>query len=167
MSETRLWKWFSTYIRLRDAQPFTGLATCFTCGRVAHWRQMDCGHGIPRQHRATKYNECNNHAQCKRCNAFEGGRLDEYAKQVDARYGRGTWDRLKIESTRSCKRTRHEIEIMTNYYKSEALKLAKQKHYFNSTLVRLTSVNLVISILLFELFWPFFFSLKHLFVVSL
>lgn len=126
MSDKNLWKWFSIYIRLRDADG-RGYCTCFTCGRVKYWREMDCGHGVPRQHKATKYNEMNNHTQCKRCNAFEGGRMDAYAKEVDARYGIGTWDKLLFASKQVCKRGKAEIEMMTDYYRRQAQALSKQK----------------------------------------
>lgn len=126
MLDKNLWKWFSIYIRLRDADE-RGYCTCFTCGRQKQWREVDCGHGIPRQHKATKYNEQNNHAQCKRCNAFEGGRMDAYAKEVDSRYGIGTWDKLLIASKQVCKRGKAEIEMMTDYYRRQAQALSKQK----------------------------------------
>lgn len=126
-AENDLWRWFSRFIRLRDAEPFTGMAACFTCGRLRHWKEMDCGHGIPRQHKATKYSEVNNHAQCKRCNAFEGGRMDEYSRQVDKRYGNGTWDKLLLAARQPCKRSRVDIEMMAAHYKREAVKLAEMK----------------------------------------
>lgn len=80
---------------------------------------MDCGHGIGRQHKATKYNETNNHAQCKKCNGFEGGKREVYKENVDKKYGAGTWDKLEIASRQTCKRTKFEIELMTTYYKQK------------------------------------------------
>src|SRR3989304_3712371 len=71
-AENKLWAVFSVYIRLRDSNS-QGIGSCFTCGKLLHWTKGDCGHGIPRQHKATKFNEWNNHLQCKRCNGFEGG----------------------------------------------------------------------------------------------
>jgi hypothetical protein len=123
-----LWKWFSIFIRLRDAQPENGVANCFTCGRPKHWREGDCGHGIPRQHKATKYHEQNNHFQCKRCNGFEEGKKDVYAIEVDKRYGAGTWNKLEVMARQICKRGQFEIEMMTEHYKREAQKLSKQKN---------------------------------------
>lgn len=126
MKEDKLWKWFSIYIRLRDTNE-NGMCSCFTCGRIAHWREMDCGHGIPRQHKATKYSLLNNHAQCKRCNGFEGGRQADYAKKVDKIYGEGTWDRLVVLSKTTVKYSRFDIEFMTEFYKQLAQDLAKEK----------------------------------------
>lgn len=88
---------------------------------------MDCGHGIPRQHKATKYHEQNNHAQCKRCNAFEGGRMDQYMIAVDQRYGVGTWDKLIVLSRTTSKRNSVDWQWMSDHYKREAQQLAKRK----------------------------------------
>ena len=114
--EAKLWQAFSKYIRQRDADE-NGYCKCFTCGRIKHWKEMDCGHGIPRQYKATKYDEKNNHAQCKRCNGFEEGRKDIYKERVNQLYGKGTWERLQILSKTTCKRTQFDIDQMYNYYK--------------------------------------------------
>src|SRR5687767_4246038 len=68
-----LWKVFSEYIRLRDSDD-KGFCKCFTCPNIRFWNKGDCGHGIPRQYKSTKFNERNNHFQCKHCNGFEGGK---------------------------------------------------------------------------------------------
>lgn len=126
MTDAKLWKVFSEFIRLRDSDT-EGICTCFTCGFRAEWKRFDCGHGIPRQHKATKYSEVNNHAQCKRCNGFEGGQQARYKEEVNKRYGEGTWERLEIQSRKICKIGKFEIETMTTHYKKlvKELKLKK------------------------------------------
>lgn len=89
---------------------------------------MDCGHGIGRQHQATKYNELNNHAQCKSCNGFEAGNQAEYSREVDRRYGVGTWDKLRIASRATCKRNHVDYAIMFDFYTKEGDKIAKEKN---------------------------------------
>ena len=121
-SEAMLWKTFSEYIRRRDANE-NGICKCFTCGLIRPWQQMDAGHGIPRQHKATKYNEKNNHPQCKRCNGFEGGMREEYKKKVDKIYGAGTWDKLLLQSKMTSKVGSFERGIMNEFYKAEIKKL--------------------------------------------
>lgn len=127
VTEAMVWKIFSMFIRLRDADD-NGVAICFTCGRHKLWTQGDCGHGIPRQHKATKFNETNNHFQCKQCNGFEGGMREVYAKNVDARYGPGTWAKLLVASRATCKRNSHDFQIMYSYYVERVAELKKQKH---------------------------------------
>ena len=126
MNDAKLWKAFSEFIRLRDSDK-EGFGKCFTCQRVIHYTRGDCGHGIGRQHKATKFNEQNNHLQCKHCNAFEGGKREVYKEEVDKRYGQGTWDKLEIASRQTVKRGQTEIDIMTVYYKNEILRLKREK----------------------------------------
>lgn len=124
--ELKLWPVFSQYIRLRDADN-QGVVKCFTCGKVKHWTQVDAGHGIPRQHKATKYNETNNHAQCKTCNGFQGGVREIYKQRVDEKYGPGTWDKLQLASRSVCKHGKFEYDIMINHYKKEVSRLKLEK----------------------------------------
>jgi hypothetical protein len=125
-SDARLWKAFSLYIRLRDSDE-NGYGNCITCGRAIHYLKGDCGHGIGRQHKATKFNEMNNALQCKPCNAFEGGKREVYKEQVNRRYGVGTWEKLEVMSRTTCKKGQFEIDVMTKFYKEEVKKLLKSK----------------------------------------
>jgi hypothetical protein len=120
--EARLWKVFSEFIRLRDADQ-NGFCKCFTCSNIRYWRDMDCGHGIGRQHKGTKYNEQNNHAQCGKCNGFEGGRSDVYKEEMNRRYGPHTWELMLVASKKPKKYTHFELEALTEHYKREADKL--------------------------------------------
>jgi|SRR5690606_7574913 len=126
IAEEKLWKWFSLYIRLRDSDK-KGNARCFTCGKIKYFREGDCGHGIPRQHKSTKYDERNNQFQCKKCNAFEEGQKDIYAHNVDVRYGKGTWDTLQVLSRKTCHRGMVDYVAMAQHYEKEARKLADEK----------------------------------------
>lgn len=127
MSDDKLWKVFSEYIRLRDADD-NGVCKCFTCGFTADWKRFDAGHGIGRQHKATKFDERNVAAQCKRCNGFEGGKREVYKEEVNKKYGPQTWEKLEVMSRMTCKRDQFEIDIMTTHYKKLVLELRKQKH---------------------------------------
>ena len=126
MKDGKIWKIFSTYIRLRDADE-NGNCTCITCGYTGPWKSFDCGHGIPRQHKATKYHEQNNHAQCKRCNGFEGGKREIYKEKINKKYGRETWEKLEVMSRAVSKAGPYEFKVMEAYYKSEVEKLKKLK----------------------------------------
>lgn len=123
-----LWYWFSIYIRLRDSDE-NGYAKCCTCGVVRKWNNnMQCGHGIPRQHWGTKYDERNNHAQCKKCNGPEGGNQVKYKEFIDKKYGPNTWDMLEFNKQNyASKPSEAYIKISQKHYCLEAMKLAKQK----------------------------------------
>lgn len=129
--ELHLWPVFSTFIRLRDSGP-DGIGRCFTCGRVVHWKKADCGHGAGRQFKGTKYNEQNNHLQCKKCNGFEEpgkpkGRPAEYKAEMDKRYGVGTWDKMVVAARAVSKLDHVSIDLMTEYYEKEVERLLATK----------------------------------------
>lgn len=79
---------FSEYIRLRDADS-NGIVTCITCGDKHHWREVDCGHFVPRGNMATRWELKNCHAQCRLCNSTIDGKYNEHAEAIDRNYGNG------------------------------------------------------------------------------
>jgi hypothetical protein len=56
---------------------------------------MQCGHFIPRQYLATRYDEVNCHAQCYACNMLYNGQPSAYALRLEKEYGPGTVERLE------------------------------------------------------------------------
>src|SRR5688500_14823181 len=97
MKDDKLWKIFSEYIRLRDANA-DGYCVCITSGRLIHWKDCDAGHFISRRHMATKYDEQNVHAQRRFDNRFAAGEQFVYARAIDAKYGKGTADKILARS---------------------------------------------------------------------
>ncbi len=125
MKDANLWKWFSLYIRLRDSDEH-GYARCFTCGRIDYFRNLQCGHGLGRQHAAIKYNQKNNHAQCGRCN-LDGGRQDIYKEKVNKLYGENTWATLEALTRSRFKSSDFPIEALAVHFKKEVYKLLIEK----------------------------------------
>jgi hypothetical protein len=108
---------FSEYIRRRDADE-NGICRCITCNQPFHWKDGDAGHFIQRDRMATRWNEHNVHAQCKRCNRFRSGEQYQHGKAIDARHGAGTADRLKsISQVRGVKIDRFFLENQIEFYK--------------------------------------------------
>ena len=118
--------WFSKYIRLRDADQY-GMCKCITCDTVKHWTEMDCGHFQSRRYLATRWDEKNAHAQCQRCNNFQGGEQYRHGHQIDLRYGEGTARFLEGQARLMHKYSKQEIMDLAKYYKQEAEEIAKQK----------------------------------------
>lgn len=77
---------FSIVIRTSKIDA-NGIAYCVTCGRSAHWKQMDAGHYVPRQDLATRWTVENVWPQCRPCNAFRGGEPEKMALWIDKVYG--------------------------------------------------------------------------------
>ena len=124
--EDKLWDIFSVFIRLRDSDE-NGVCRCFTCGVIKHWTKGDCGHGIPRQHKATKFNEWNNHFQCKKCNGFEGGMREAYEKAMDKKYGPGTWTKMLVASKQTVHFSAVLLKNNIEYYTQKVQELKSEK----------------------------------------
>lgn len=119
--EKDLWKTFSEWIRRRDAYRFSGgdIVKCITCKHVEHWKKFDCGHFVSRRHKATKYSENNNHAQCKGCNGFGAGQQYKYSIALDKMYGNGTAAKIELKSRTTLKWGKFEFKMLDNQYKEK------------------------------------------------
>jgi len=109
-------KWFSLYIRLRNAD-FGGITECFTCGKQDYYKKLQCGHFMSRRHTATRWNEQNCQVQCVACNMFRGGEQWKFGENLDAKYGKTTSIDLFNESKKSMKMSRVDYEQEIKYYK--------------------------------------------------
>ena len=86
----KLDKLFSLYIRKKYAD-YRGFVRCFTCGKVEKIGGVDsiqCGHYISRAFNSLRYSEKNCHPQCRACNIFKHGNMDEYALKLIEKYER-------------------------------------------------------------------------------
>lgn len=126
MTDKKLWAVFSEFIRLRDSDE-NGICKCFTCSHRAYYKKMDAGHGIGRQHKATKFDEKNNHAQCKKCNGFEGGKREKYKEEMNRRYGPQTWGLMEIKARGVFKWSRFEFQALIIHYQQKIKELKAEK----------------------------------------
>ena len=81
-----LWKYFSIYIRKRDADK-DGFVNCVSCGKRMHWKESSAGHYYPKTTLSMYFEEKNVHNQCNGCNLFRRGNLQPYALYLIKRYG--------------------------------------------------------------------------------
>ena len=120
-------KWFSLYIRLRDATDM-GVVQCFTCDKIAHYKSgMQCGHFQSRRFMATRYDE-RNQIQCVKCNMFEQGMQWQFGLNLDAKYGLGTAEELQLKARQTFKMMRIDYEEKITYYKSVVNKIKQEKN---------------------------------------
>ena len=128
MKKTTADRWFSIYIRLRDAFP-NGYVPCITCGTPHYWKECDCGHFITRNHPMTRYNEENCNGQCKGCNNFKSGDQFNHGQMIDKKYGKGTAQKLHdLGNIRGQKiHTKFHLKEIAKEYRIRAQELAKQK----------------------------------------
>ncbi|QDP52276.1 MAG: putative protein ninG [Prokaryotic dsDNA virus sp.] len=119
-------KYFSLYIRLREATN-EGLVQCFTCGKVGHYKKLQCGHFQSRRHHATRWNEWNCQVQCVKCNMYEQGAQWKFGLNLNAKYGEGTSKELEFLAQTTVKISRVDYEENIRYYKALVNNLKNEK----------------------------------------
>jgi MinD superfamily P-loop ATPase len=121
--------YFSRYIRTRDALKTTGTTTyakCITCGNIQHISDMDAGHVIPGRDNAILFSEDLCNAQCRVCNRFHGGRLQEYKKVLIEVYGLNKWEEWEAMKHTHVKFTQADYEELAAKYRDKTKKLIIQ-----------------------------------------
>jgi hypothetical protein len=106
---------FSKYIRLKYADEY-GNVTCYTCGQVKFWKEMQCGHYISRRHLCTRWNEDNCRPQDARCNLFNQGNIPVFSQKLLREYGEKKLDELLELSNNTCKFTESEFKELIKHY---------------------------------------------------
>lgn len=117
---------FSVYIRLRDSDE-NGYCRCISCGKIEHWKDVDCGHFVNRSHMGTRYSEKNCNAQCRSCNRFDEGNNIGYTRGLIRKYGIGVISLLEAQKHSFSKMTSFDYEVMINHYKEEIKRLKREK----------------------------------------
>jgi hypothetical protein len=84
---------FSQYIRKSYANDF-GMAECYTCNKVLHYKDLQNGHFISRGHMNTRWDEANCRPQCVGCNVFMNGNYTEYSYRLLKEIGECGMDEL-------------------------------------------------------------------------
>jgi len=116
---------FHEYIRRRDADDNTGYCGCISCGKKVHFTETDAGHFIGRQHLATRYDERNVHAQCRKCNRFEYGRQYEYSIAL----GKKLSNQLLQKSRGVLKLTDPEWQEIYDTYKTKLEEIKSKQNF--------------------------------------
>ena len=119
-------KWFSLYIRLRDATA-EGMVQCFTSGRVYHYKQIHAGHFMSRKNLATRWCEMNVQPQSAKDNLFGQGEQYLFGIHLDSKYGEGTAEELQYKARQTIKMSRIDYTEQISYYKEAVNKLKKEK----------------------------------------
>ena len=118
---------FQMYIRYRDN------FKCITCGTQHPWGErtkLHAGHFISRGIYATRWDEQNVNAQCGGCNLKQSlpdvEIIHNYEVALEAKFGKGTIDRLLAKKHTIHKLNRAQMEADIEYYKN------KVKEYENA-----------------------------------
>jgi hypothetical protein len=120
---------FSEFIRLRDADNL-GYVSCITCGSIHYWKDIDCGHYIPRARQATRYDPMNSHCQCKKCNRFRGGEHDIYEERLIEKYGEEKVKDLKLKAKLGGKYDTYLLQQLIIEYREKVKQLKLERRHY-------------------------------------
>ena len=104
---------FSEYIRRRYAK--NDIATCVTCGKKDHWKNLQAGHFMSRKHYSTRWDEQNVEVQCQACNVFRYGEQYLFAKHLGSKKA----DKLLAKSREMVKFSDYDLQEMIDIYKNK------------------------------------------------
>lgn len=111
----RLDKIFSEYIRRKDAGAY-GRAMCVSCGMVAHYKAMQCGHFLSRNYLAGRWNEKNCFVQCPVCNVFKRGNYPGFASFLNRTYGPERIEELLALKRKAVKFYASDLQTLIDRY---------------------------------------------------
>lgn len=107
----KLDKAWSEWVRRRDADRH-GNVSCVTCGSRMFWKEIQCGHFVPRHYLAGRWNEDNTFPQCVGCNVFRRGAYPEFADYLLKTFGASRIGELLQLKREQVKLTRTDLEEM-------------------------------------------------------
>lgn len=121
--KNRAWKLLSEYVRRKGADA-GGTERCYTCGHLAHWKELQAGHAIGGRHNAVLLDEDIVRPQCVRCNVFQRGAYPVFTARLIRENGL-TWFEEKLAGARQAvKFTRDDLERFIADYREKLAGLA-------------------------------------------
>jgi len=117
---------FSRLIRLRAAEPLTGICYCYICGSPVHYSEAQAMHYVHREDSLLRLHPKNVRVGDKKCNEYLDGNLKLFAEKLDAEEPRlSEW--LYTEGKETYKFWRQELKTMIADFTREINHLKKLK----------------------------------------
>lgn len=118
---------FSRLIRLRAAEPETGMCYCYICGSPVHYSEAQAMHYMGRTDSSLRLHPKNVRVGDKNCNEYLSGNLIKYAEKLDAEEPNlSEW--LYVEGNQPYKFWRDELKQMIVDFTKEINHLKKEKN---------------------------------------
>ena len=95
-----------------------GLNTCYSCGKIAHWTDLQCGHYLSRKHYSTRWTLENCRPQCVKCNLYTEGNKPAFVRHLIKDFGLGYLDQLEILKNRMFKLEIFNLKLLIQHYQN-------------------------------------------------
>lgn len=111
--------YFSRFIRLSNS--INGNCTCYTCGTIQNLKEVDNGHYMKREHKATRYHENNCRPQCKTCNGDvkHNGKQAEFRVNLSYEIGENNVVEIEALAKTTIKANNVFYREVADYYRSK------------------------------------------------
>lgn len=106
----KAWKYASLVLRQSSAD-HRGMCTCYTCGAVHHWTEMQAGHAIGGRHNAVLLDYEILRVQCVGCNIFKRGNYQIFITKLIQENGFDWWTK-KLEASKQI------VKITRDFYEN-------------------------------------------------
>jgi hypothetical protein len=118
--------YFSRYIRLKHSE--NGKCTCYTCGDIKDIKEVDNGHYMKREHKATRYHENNCRPQCKKCNGDtkHNGKQIEFREYLCNEIGENNVVKIEKLSKTSIKANHVFYKETSDFYRKKVNEMQKE-----------------------------------------
>jgi hypothetical protein len=110
-------KVFSIFIRQRGMSE-TGLNSCYTCGKVYHWTNLQAGHYLSRRYYGTRWSPENVFCQCLACNMYHEGNKPAFVRHLIKDFGLPYLEHLEILKNRMFKLEIFNLKILIQHYQN-------------------------------------------------
>ena len=110
-------KVFSIVVRQRGMSE-TGLNSCYSCGKVAHWSDLQCGHYLSRTHYSTRWTLENCRPQCIKCNMYTEGNKPAFVRHLIKDFGLPYLEHLEILKHRTFKLEVFNLKILIKHFQN-------------------------------------------------
>lgn len=120
--KAKAWKLFSEYVRRKHADS-DGVATCYTSGVRAHWKNLQCGHAIGGRHNAVLFDEEICRPQSVAENIYKRGNYPVFTTKLIEENGFEWWKEKLEGSKRVVKFSRAELEELIEHFQQKIVEI--------------------------------------------
>lgn len=125
-AKAKAWNAFSRYIRTKYADK-GGMCICYTCGKIAPIKEIQCGHGISGRNNAVLFMEEVCRPQCVGDNVFGRGKQSIFTMKLIKEHGMAKYEELVDLSNTTIQYKTIDYVQIAEKYKEKLMDLAPSK----------------------------------------
>lgn len=121
----KAWDLYSRWIRMSAADE-KGMCSCYTCGVVKHWKEMQAGHGVSGRGNAVLFDDRIVRVQCVSCNLFRFGNYQVFIPRLCREIGIDLYEEIERGKARVVKIPNSWYEDKIAWLSAEIKKMGQE-----------------------------------------